>query len=132
MKTDAGNQQLLSALLCVMVAAIAASGCVSSEERQHRRDLKARADHTTGRSSTCPAHHLVMQAKTVPIEYGLIIATRPEPSAEVRKQRFPYSTDWIAGGCIVSDGYPKTAKLYLCPSCVRAEQVWYSAHPKRK
>src|SRR2546426_510213 len=87
MRTDAATPMLICALLCLAVSSVAVTGCVSDEERQHRRELKARADQTTGPNSTCPVHHIAMQTKTVPIAYGLLMSTPPEPSLELREQR---------------------------------------------
>ena len=119
-------------LLCLAVVSIVVSGCVSSDGRQHRRELKALADQTTGRSNTCQVHHTAMTIKTVEMAYGLIMFTSPQPTSEVRQHRFPYAAEDVLAGCVVSDTYPKTASVYHCPDCLRAQSAWYAAHPKTK
>ena len=31
---------------------------------------------------------------------------------------------------MVSDVFPKTAKVYHCSECLRAAEAWYAAHPR--
>ena len=73
-----------------------------------------------------------MSVKSVDMLYGLLVSTRPEPTTEVRQTRFPYATEWVPAGCVTSRAYPKTATLFQCPECLRAQSYWYETHPKRK
>jgi hypothetical protein len=73
-----------------------------------------------------------MTAKTVDMAYGLYLFTSPQPTAEIRQRRFPYANEAVLAGCVVSDAYPKTASVFQCPDCLRAQAAWYAAHTKGK
>jgi len=88
-------------------------------------------DLTKGESGICPVHHIKMQIKETQIAFGLLAVKEPQPDSKTRETRFPFARDWIVGGCIVSDGSPKTGKVFLCPKCVGAEKAWMKAHEEK-
>lgn len=125
------SQQFFSAAcatLCLTIAAVGLSGCTTEEEQASRKLRGALVNQTRGHSQTCPVHRLRMDVQTVPIVYGIMMYSLPEPTAEVRKREFPYARSVILGGAISGNEFPKQGKIYRCPKCATAEAAWYKAH----
>ena len=96
-------------------------------ERQPPTDL------TEGESDICSVHHIQMQRTSVPIGYGLFIEDKVAQSRyEASKTAFPNAKTWVAGGCVVIEGYsPTNAFVYICPKCKIAALSWDSKHDNR-
>jgi hypothetical protein len=99
-------------------------------ENELRRQLEALADQTTGKSDICPIHKAKMNIKSLDIAYGLIRPIDPQPSPEVRLSQFPFAQEEVLGGCVVSDLFPKKARIYQCPLCLSNQAAWFAANPK--
>ncbi len=70
-----------------------------------------------------------MRVGDVSIAYGLLC---PEKAySEARKKLFPNAHLYLAGGCVVTPGSPKTEKVLYCPSCRKAEAEWQEKHGKK-
>jgi len=79
-------------------------------------------DHTKGKSDICPVHKIKMPVKDVPMQFGLLATSIPE-FRKLKAAEFPFSEEFIAGGCVVTDDslFPKTGKVFVCPQCVAGE-----------
>jgi hypothetical protein len=77
--------------------------------------------------TVCPKHHVQMIRKVVRVSYGL---RGPDPDyIKAMSRHFPYAEAWVSGGCDPRFG-PRTAPVYACPVCKRAQLEWARRHPK--
>lgn len=95
-------------------------------EEQMKED-KERQKHIeilylNGRPSSvkCPIHTKTLLPDKVTISYGLtkdLFAPIPDP----KKKNFPYSNQYVLGGCEISDTSPTFMYVLYCPSCRKVE-----------
>lgn len=79
-----------------------------------RHQLEAIADQITGKSDICPIHKIKMEIKSLDIAYGLVRPVGPQPSPEERLSQFPFAQEEVLGGCVMSDSFPRKARIFQC------------------
>ena len=70
----------------------------------------------------CMVHNEWMRIDDVPISYGF-----PAPREsywKAAREFFPHTARSLAGGCVVSPGSPKSAKVLYCETCRTLEKKW--------
>lgn len=109
--------------LCVLVA-LTLTACSNLTDKDYRL---TEASIEAQENGSCHIHHCQMQRKVVPIAYGLMYPHPSGPSSQTRARRFPHANEWVSGGCVISP--KKTAEVYVCSECKRAEEKWMNRHP---
>jgi len=85
-------------------------------------------DHAQG-DGICKLHNVPMQKSTVRIIRGY-----PDPRIidenMASKELFPNGRDYVLGGCIVRQGQPSRAVVFMCDECVQARKLWCKNRPE--
>lgn len=68
----------------------------------------------------CPVHGTKLEDRRLPVRFGL--PERDEEFESARRVLFPYSNEWIGGGCEPSDDVPDHAPV--CDECLRDAAIW--------
>jgi len=113
---SANSRFLLNAAL--LVAATVISACDQSTEV---RPIDDRIELPTA----CEVHGEQLLEDTVPIVYGLLAF--PPGYIGASMAEFPWSNEWVGGGCIVGD--EEAMQVLYCPACRAAEARWRKEHP---
>jgi hypothetical protein len=90
------------------------------------RQMEAHVDKTRGVSPVCPVHKVKMSPVRAVIAYGMM---GKEPSANTRRNEFPFAAKYILGGCVQSSLSPSHGRKYVCDRCADAEERWRRLHP---
>lgn len=68
----------------------------------------------------CPVHGGLLEYRRLPVRFGLW--DRDDDFESARIVLFPFSLEWIGGGCEPSDDVNDVAAV--CDDCVRDAAVW--------
>jgi len=85
------------------------------------------SDQTKGKSGICPLHKIKMPVKEVPFRFGLLAGF-----GETKKAEFPFSDEFISGGCRPDSLFPKTGKVFVCLSVWRLGTAGWTPQRRRQ
>ena len=87
-------------------------------------------DYTDSQITMCPVHNVTLTKILLPVTYGLMRGPSLDHPDMKRAERFPYSSERILGGCVVSKDSPKTAWIHRCSECCRLAIDCCAKHPR--
>lgn len=92
--------------------------------KETAKQIELEYNKTIGVSDVCPLHKGKMKPVNVPVSYGLLIFGPKDPLPEVRETHFPNAGTFFRGGCNSGSWSRKTATVYQCSKCRKAEADW--------
>jgi hypothetical protein len=117
-------------VVIVSPAQIYAASQAETDQLSAEMDRLARAAIKAQETGVCNIHHIRMQRKLVPINFGGPLDFG-SPFSYATMRQFPNAREHIDGGCVVDEKLVGRKKpRYVCPACKRAEREWALKHPK--
>ena len=86
-------------------------------------NMQKTVDLTVYTDSKCSLHSKEMNKTVINIFYGLPAYWVFE-EIKMSQTSFPNGRAKLLGGCVIVDGQKEKAIIYLCPSCVEAQEIW--------
>ena len=88
----------------------------------HIEKLPPLADGKSNQFGSCSVHNESLKVGSVPVAYGLIMASAIYLKAQSRL--FPNASTTISGGCVIHPGRQTESMTLYCESCRRTEAKW--------
>ena len=93
------------------------------------------SDRTKGIATVCPVHGVKMERQKLEIIYGLVlwdgwfreeiaVAGSLDRFREIEREEFPFADRRPLGGCVLSPGCAKYAKVWICSRCEQQKLMW--------
>ena len=93
-------------------------------------DRLARASIESQKTGICNIHHIRMQRKLVPVEFGhLPLEYYSSAYHDARLREFPNAREYALEIGLGSQHTNRKVWRYVCPECKRAEREYTRTHP---
>ncbi len=76
---------------------------------------------TMKNNEICEIHKTKLIKMNVPISYGMPAF---DESFEVADVLFPNANQYVIGGCLVDESFPRFSKELVCRDCRKAKSAW--------
>jgi hypothetical protein len=95
-----------------------------------QREQLAAAANQSQKTGICNIHHIRMQQKLVPIEFGhLPVELLYSSFHDARLREFPNAREYVLRIGLGSQHTTEKVPRYVCPLCKRAQREWLLKHP---
>jgi len=110
--------------------ALLLAGCVATSPTPEETQRLAKAANDSQRTGICNIHHIRMQRKLVPIQFGHVpIDYFYSDYFYALLREFPNAREYALEIGLGSQRTRRKALRYVCPECKRAAREWVHKHP---
>ena len=106
------------------------TACASTSPSQSEVEQLAKAANQSQKTGICNIHHIHMQRKLVPVEFGhLPVDFFYSDFHYARLREFPNAREYVLLIGLSSERTTEKRPRYVCPACKAAQREWLRKHP---